>query len=150
MPELSAATSVAGYHPMRDEISPLQALERATALGKSVAFPAFAGRDHHMVFRAGPAVDPGPWAILQPADHSPEVTPDLVLIPLIAIDRTGHRIGQGKGHYDRALPKLRESGARLIGIGWAFQLVDGHIAHEAWDIPLDAFASPDSLIEFDR
>jgi 5-formyltetrahydrofolate cyclo-ligase len=141
---------IAGYHPMTNEVSPLQALDRASAMGRTIAHPSYAGRDHHMVFRAGPPVEPGPWAFMQPSDDAPEVEPDLILVPLVAIDREGHRIGQGQGHYDRALPALRARGGTAVGVGWAFQLVDQLIAHDPWDSPLDAFASPDGLVEFRR
>lgn len=147
-PWLGKAEVIAGYHPMGAEISPLLALERAAVLGKSVAYPHFAGRDHHMIFREGPPVNPSPWAFMQPAHGASEVRPDLVLVPLIGIDRRGHRLGQGKGHYDRALPALRELGAQLIGVGWGMQLVDEDIPHDPWDVPLDAFASPEGLLEF--
>jgi 5-formyltetrahydrofolate cyclo-ligase len=135
---------------MREEISPLHALEQAQASGRTVAYPGFTGRDHHMIFRAGPALEPSPWSFMQPAAHAPAVSPDLLLVPLVAIDRRGHRIGQGKGYYDRVLPELRSAGARIVGLGWPLQLVDQDIPHDPWDVPLDAFASPDGLIEFSR
>jgi 5-formyltetrahydrofolate cyclo-ligase len=70
------------------------------------------------------------------------VVPDLLLIPLVAVDRSGNRIGMGKGHYDRALPGLRSAGARIIGIGWPFQLLEDELEPDPWDVPLDGFASP--------
>ncbi|HVF82789.1 MAG TPA: 5-formyltetrahydrofolate cyclo-ligase [Sphingomicrobium sp.] len=147
-PLLFKASTVAAYFPMKDEISALPALERARAMGKTVALPFFADRDSRMTFRAGEPVDPGPWGILQPPADAPIVSPDLLLIPLLAIDRSGNRIGMGKGHYDRALPGLRSAGARLIGIGWPFQFTQSGLVPDPWDIPLDGFASPDGLQEF--
>jgi 5-formyltetrahydrofolate cyclo-ligase len=73
------------------------------------------------------------------------VQPDLVLVPLIAVDGLGTRLGRGKGHYDRALTRLKKSGARLIGVGWPIQRLTETIPRDAWDVPLDAFASPDGL-----
>jgi len=147
-PLLFACTAVAAYFPMKDEVSCLPALDRARAMGKTVALPYFAGRDSRMTFRAGEPVHPGPWGILQPAGDAPPVSPDLLLIPLIAADRAGNRIGMGKGHYDRALPGLRGAGARLIGVGWPFQLLAEPLAPDPWDVPLDGFASPDGFQEF--
>ena len=147
-PLLFAASVVAGYFPMVSEISVLPALEYAAALGKTDALPAFVHRDSLMTFRAGKPIEPGPWGILQPSLDAPTVSPDLLLIPLLAIDRTGNRIGMGKGHYDRALPGLRGAGARLIGIGWDFQMLDTAITADSWDIPLDGFASPAGFQEF--
>jgi 5-formyltetrahydrofolate cyclo-ligase len=147
-PLLFACTAVAAYFPMKDEVNCLPALDRARAMGKTAALPFFAGRDSRMTFRDGDAVDPGPWGILQPTPDAPLLSPDLLLIPLIAMDARGNRIGMGKGHYDRALPGLRAAGARLVGVGWSFQMVDEDIPADPWDVPLDGFASPDGLTEF--
>ena len=147
-PLLSNSRIAGGYHPLPNEISPLAALDRAAARGTMIAFPAFADHQAHFRFLAGPAVETGPWAVLQPAPDMPEVFPDLVLVPLIANDRKGTRLGQGKGHYDRVLDGLRRHGALLIGVGWAVQLLDQTIPADPWDVTLDGFASPDGLEMF--
>lgn len=149
-PLLFAASVVAGYFPMKEEVSVSPALDRARALGKIAALPAFAARDSRMTFRDGPADDPGPWGILQPDSNASIVAPDLLLIPLVGIDGQGNRIGMGKGHYDRGLAGLRDAGARLIGVGWEFQMIEQAIAPDAWDVQLDGFASPAGLVEFAR
>lgn len=146
-PFLLAGNVVAAYQPMKDEISPLPALDRARALGKVTALPAFAARDARMTFHAGEATEAGPWGILQPRLDGPPLQPDLLLIPLVGCDPHGNRIGMGQGHYDRALEGLRST-ARLIGIGWDFQLLEEPIAADPWDQPLDAFASPSGIMEF--
>lgn len=146
-PLLFAARIVAAYHPMKDEISPLPALARARRLGKDTALPAFVARDSRMTFRSGEASEPGPWGLLQPPLGAPALAPDLILVPLVGCDGTGNRIGMGQGHYDRALEGLRD-GARLVGLGWDFQLLDVPLAPDPWDQPLDAFASPGGLKEF--
>ena len=69
-------------------------------------------------------------------------------MPLVAIDGNGTRLGQGKGHYDRVLAKLREHGALLIGVGWEVQMLDELIPRRPWDVPLDGFASPAGLEMF--
>ncbi len=148
-PWLFASRLVAAYQPMKAEISPLGALDRAQALGKATALPAFAARDSRMTFRAGEATEPGPWGLLQPPLSSPPVQPDLILIPLVGCDPSGNRIGMGQGHYDRALEGLRPR-AKLVGIGWEFQLLDMEIAADPWDQRLDAFASPAGVMEFDH
>jgi 5-formyltetrahydrofolate cyclo-ligase len=148
-PLLFAALVVAAYQPMKDEISPLGALERAKALGKITALPAFAARDSRMTFRGGEASEAGPWGLLQPPLSAPPLQPDFVLIPLVGCDRQGNRIGMGQGHYDRALEGLRDT-ARLVGIGWDFQLLDGAIGADPWDQRLDAFASPAGITEFEK
>ena len=147
-PLFATSGIVAAYAPMTDEISPLAAMDRASCAQLRLAFPFFVDRDSRMTFRAGAPVDPGPWGILQPAAGSDILVPDLILMPLVAIDAAGNRVGMGKGHYDRALPGLREAGARLVGCGWSFQRIDERLAPDPWDIPLDGFASPDGLEMF--
>ncbi len=142
------AAVVGGYAPLGSEISPLAATEEARAVGRIVAYPAFDNPAKPFKFRAGDPLQPGPFGIMQPKRSAPVVEPDLILVPLIAIDECGTRLGRGKGHYDRALVRLRKSKARLIGIGWAAQLLADTIPADEWDVPLDGFASPDGLKMF--
>jgi len=142
------AKVVGGYAPLGSEISPLLAIEEARAVGRIVAFPAFDHPAKPFKFRAGDPLEAGPFGIVQPKRSTPVVEPDLILVPLIAIDGAGTRLGRGKGHYDRALVRLRKSGAKLVGVGWALQRLTERIPADEWDIPLDAFASPDGLEMF--
>lgn len=136
------ADIIAGYAAIGSEISPATLLSRAAAKGKTIAYPTFTGDDEQFTFRAGDPVMPGPHQIRQPADDAPKVDPDLVLVPLVACGDGGARLGQGKGHYDRVLARLRDNGAKLVGIGWKIQRLDTPIPTEPWDVALDAFASP--------
>ena len=136
---------VGGYCPLGSEISPLPAMEEARAVGAIVGYPCFANPAKPFRFLAGDPLEPGPFGIMQPARRHPAVEPDLVLVPLIAVDGRGTRLGRGKGHYDRALVRLKKNGARLIGVGWRMQRLTETIPADAWDIPLDGFASPDGL-----
>ena len=133
---------------MGSEISPLLAMEEARAIGRIVAFPCFANPAKPFRFLAGDPLEPGPFGIMQPAKRHPQVQPDLVLVPLIAVDAHGTRLGRGKGHYDRALGQLRKTGARLIGVGWAIQKLETVIPKDPWDVPLHGFASPNGVEEF--
>lgn len=139
------AKVVGGYAPLGSEISPLLAMEEARAIGRIVAFPAFDHPAKPFRFRAGDPLEAGPFGIMQPKPRTPVVEPDLILVPLIAIDGAGTRLGRGKGHYDRALVRLRKSRARLVGVGWALQRLTETIPADEWDVPLDAFASPEGL-----
>ena len=136
---------VGGYCPMGSEISPVPAMEEARAVGAIVGYPCFANPAKPFKFLAGDPLEPGPFGIMQPAKRHPVVEPDLVLVPLIAIDGHGTRLGRGKGHYDRALVRLRKMRAKLIGVGWPLQRLGDTIPADAWDIPLDGFASPDGV-----
>src|SRR5437764_14104225 len=109
---------VGGYCPLGSEISPLPAMEEARSVGAIVAFPCFPNPGKPFRFLAGDPLEPGPFGIMQPARRHPVVQPHLVLVPLIAPDGRGTRLGRGKGHYGRALLSLKKNGAGLIGVGW--------------------------------
>ena len=142
------ASVVAGYAPMGSEISPMRAMEEARAVGRIVAFPAFSDPAKPFRFHAGDPLEPGPFGIMQPKKRAPVVEPDLIFVPLIAIDAHGSRLGRGRGHYDRALGHLKKTGAKLIGVGWPMQRLNTLIPCDPWDIPLHGFASPDGFEEF--
>ena len=144
-PLIATSRIIGAYAPMPDEISPFPALEQARKSGTVIAFPTFADHQSTLRFLAGEPTESGPFGVMQPPLSSNEVHPDLILIPLVAIDRANSRLGQGKGHYDRVLPELRRRGALLIGIGWQVQRLDETIEPEAWDVRLDGFASPEGL-----
>ena len=147
LPRLLTARIVAGYHPLRDEISPYSILGRLGA-GQRSALPWFLDRDSRMLFREAPAVEPSPWGVLQPSAESEALAPDVVLVPLVAADRHGNRIGHGKGHYDRALSHLREGGGVFtIGLAWDSQILAEPIPADPWDVPLDAIATPGEWIQ---
>ena len=148
LPELAGVRVIAGYSPMGSEIDPSMLLWHAGNAMITTAFPAFDRADSPMTFRSGQCAQDCPVGGVQPPAQAKLVEPDLILVPLLAVDRTGTRIGQGGGHYDRALPALRAKGARIIGIGWAMQLLDTLLVADPWDVRLDAFASPDGLVEF--
>ncbi len=144
-PLIATSRVIGAYVPMPDEISPMPALEQARASAMTIAFPAFSDHLGPLRFLAGEPSETGPFGIMQPPLTASEVYPDLILVPLVATDRAGNRVGQGKGHYDRVLPDLRRRGALLIGLGWPVQRLDETIEAEAWDVALDGFASSDGL-----
>jgi 5-formyltetrahydrofolate cyclo-ligase len=146
----AGASVVAGYAPIGSEISPLATMEEARAVGTIVAFPAFSDPAKPFRFLAGDPVKGGPFGILQPKLTAPAIEPDLILVPLIAVDGRGTRLGRGKGHYDRVLAPLKRKGARLIGVGWPLQRLNDDIPRDPWDVPLDGFASPDGYEDFKR
>ena len=142
LPHLIGARVVAGYHPMKAEISPYPVLERLME-GQTAALPWFADRDSKMMFRQAPVHEAGPWGVLQPTPQAPALAPDIVLVPLVLADRKGTRIGHGKGHYDRALSHLRDAGPVFtIGIAWENQISGDDLPADPWDVPLDAIATP--------
>ena len=147
-PLLEKSRILGGYCPMPAEISPIPVMEAAAHRGIVTAYPAFADHQESFRFLAGEPDEIGPWSVYQPSLDSPQVNPDLVLLPLVAVDRHGTRLGQGKGHYDRVAADLRSRGALLIGLGWPVQLLEQTIPADAWDVSLDGFATPAGLEMF--
>lgn len=144
-PHLKQARLVGAYSPLHDEISPLPAVAMAREHGATIAFPTFSDHQSPFRFLTGEPIEVGPFGIMQPVRESKEIFPDLILVPLVAIDAKGNRLGQGKGHYDRVLPELKRNGALLIGIGWAVQRLGILLEPEPWDVTMDGFASPEGL-----
>ncbi len=126
--ELAAGTVVAGYAPIRGEFDPMPLLRKLADAGASLALPVIAGRERPLQFRGftiGEALEPGPFGIGQPAATSAELVPDILLVPLVAFDRSGHRIGYGAGYYDRTIEVLRGLKRTIaIGVAFAVQEID--------------------------
>lgn len=141
---LAGAPIIGAYVPVGSEIDPIGGAYDA----ERIAYPAFFPSDERFRFLLGRPTAVGPHGIPQPPLTAPSVVPALVLVPLLAIDRVGNRLGQGGGHYDRVLAPLRQSGALLIGVGWDIQRLDFVMPIESWDVPLDGFASPSGLEMF--
>ena len=147
LPRLIAAKIVAGYHPLKAEISAYPILA-GLGDGQRAVLPWFVDRDSRMMFREAPALEPSPWGMLQPPASAEALAPDTILVPLVAADRAGTRIGHGKGHYDRAIAHLREGGTVFtIGLAWEPQILDDPIPADPWDMRLDAIATPAEWID---
>ena len=102
-------------------------------------------------FAAGLAGDKllqGPLGILEPSPAAADIIPDIVLVPLAAFDRSGHRIGYGAGHYDRTLAQLRKSkGFAAIGLAFAAQQVKTVPALQH-DVALDYVLTETQVFDF--
>ena len=120
--EIARGTIVSGYSPIRSEIDPAPLLRALAAQGAQLALPAIMARGQSLAFRAWSPNDKlllGPLGILEPSPAAIEVIPDIMLVPLAAFDRAGHRIGYGAGHYDYTLAHLRKL-KHIIAVGLAF------------------------------
>lgn len=132
--------AVSGFWPIGSEIDLRPLLRALAARGHAVALPVVVGPDRPLVFRAwreGDAMAEGPYGIREPLEIAPEITPQVLLVPLLAFDRAGYRLGYGGGFYDRSLAMLREAGrAVAIGAAWAAQETPA-VPHDRHDQPLD-------------
>jgi len=121
---LASGTVVAGFMPMKAEINPMPLMRRLSEDGAHLALPAVAGRGKPLIIRAWEFGDPlvaGVWGISEPSPELPEIAPDILIVPLVAFDRTGHRIGYGAGYYDRTILALRAR-KPIVAVGIAFAL----------------------------
>jgi len=119
---------VSGYSPLNSEISPLPLMRRCAQAGAHLALPVVVGRGQPLIMRAwdfGQDLGSGVWGIREPKPDAPEAYPDVVLVPLLAFDRRGHRIGYGAGYYDMTIERLRSLKAiTAIGVAYAAQEFD--------------------------
>jgi 5-formyltetrahydrofolate cyclo-ligase len=140
---------VAGYAAIGSEIDPAPTMLRLASRGWILALPVIAGRSVPLTFRRwapGDALAETTWGIREPLDTAPIVTPDVLLVPLLAADRAGHRLGYGGGYYDRTIAALTAfTGVFTIGIAFAEQIVDV-VPTLAYDRALDRIVTPCGVI----
>ena len=119
---ITAGMVISGFSPMKTEINPLPLMRKAAQLGARLALPAIAGRGRPLIMRAyafGDELARGQWGIREPKAGAPEVAPDVLIVPLAAFDRAGHRIGYGAGYYDMTINAMRAR-KKIVAIGIAF------------------------------
>ncbi len=144
-----AGRPVSGYMAMRGEPDPAPAMVNACARGP-VCVPVVVGKGLPLAFRAwtpGVQMVEGAFGALIPVAEE-EVTPEVLIVPLLAFDAAGYRLGYGGGFYDRTLERLRAAGPVLaVGFAWAGQEVED-LPREATDQPLDAVVTEAGLRRF--
>jgi 5-formyltetrahydrofolate cyclo-ligase len=122
---ITPGTIVSGFSPLKSEINPLPLMRRLADAGAQLALPVVAGRGKPLIMRAfafGDALVSGQWGIREPKSEAGEVAPDILLVPLLAFDRSGHRVGYGAGYYDMTIAKLRAlKSVTAVGIAFAAQ-----------------------------
>jgi len=119
---VAPGTIVAGFMPLKSELNPVPLMRKLAEAGAKLALPAIVGRGSPLVMRAynfGDELARGQWGIREPKPEAAEVAPDILLVPLAAFDRTGHRIGYGAGYYDMTIKALRAK-KKVTAVGLAF------------------------------
>jgi 5-formyltetrahydrofolate cyclo-ligase len=147
--EFVRAECIALYAPAHNETDTTAILAEAFSAGKRVLYPAVCGE--RMVFRQVEGLESlseGCFGILEPCqtgyEHQAD-EPDLIVVPGVAFDLSGHRIGYGKGFYDRFLqhPGRR---AHLIGLCHDFQLIEGAIPAEGHDVRMELIVTDERVV----
>lgn len=146
----SCGTVVAGYWPMGDEIDPRPLLEILAGRGCVIGLPVVMARGQPLLFRQWEVGDPleqGLHGTCHPVAAAAEVTPDLLLVPLLAFDGAGYRLGYGGGYYDRTLAALRHhTHVTAIGVAFAAQRMEA-VPRDQHDQILDLILTEQGLVK---
>lgn len=141
--------TVAGFLACRTEIDVVPLMARLVGEGASTALPVVAGKGRPLVFRRwrpGEPLEAAHFGIEVPPATADEVEPDVLLVPMLAFDRQGYRLGYGGGFYDRTLERLRAKKPVIaIGVAFAGQEVD-EVVRGPHDQPLDVILTERGVI----
>jgi 5-formyltetrahydrofolate cyclo-ligase len=142
---------VSGFSPMKSEINPIPLMRKLFDAGAQLALPVIVGRGKPLIMRAwrfGAPFKAGQWGIREPVAEAPEVHPDILIVPLAAFDRHGHRIGFGAGYYDMTIAALRaKKKVVAVGIAFSVQEIDRVPATDR-DARLDFMLTEREVIDF--
>lgn len=145
LPGLRTGAVVAGYVAMRGEIDPSQFLAALAGRGHPLALPVVTGTGTSLEFhrwRPGDELVKGSHGVPVPGAGAERMKPDVVLVPLVAFDRAGYRLGLGLGYYDRTLEALRGT-REIVAVGVAFDEQEvAEVPREAHDQQLDWMLTP--------
>jgi 5-formyltetrahydrofolate cyclo-ligase len=137
---LKPGLAVSGFCSFGDEIDVVPLMVRLAGNGWRIALPVVIGRGRPLVFRAWAPGEPtvaGVWSIPVPLESAPEIEPDVLIVPMLAFDAAGYRLGYGGGFYDRTLSRLRAiKPVVAVGVAFAGQEV-AHVPRGDHDEPLD-------------
>lgn len=149
-PLFRRARSLAFYYPSDGEISPLPLMQLALQQGRQCYLPVVRAHTLKMSFkryRRGERLYPNRFGIAEPSPRARQIPAkalDVVLMPLVAFDEQGNRLGMGGGFYDRAFAKLRHRRPLRIGLAHSLQKVT-RIEHASWDVPLHGICTERDL-----
>lgn len=137
---------IGGYWPLGDELDPRFLMHELARAGYRTALPVVTEKDEPLTFRLWQAGDPleeGAFGIMEPGPEAPTVTPNALIVPLLAYDADCYRLGWGGGFYDRTLAAHSE--IKAFGFAFGAQIVD-HVPKEAHDWPLQGVITEEGVI----
>jgi 5-formyltetrahydrofolate cyclo-ligase len=151
LPELEGVQPVGGYWPIRSEVDPRPLMRALLRRGQDVALSQILHpRLSWRLWRPGDPLVKGGFGVREPGPDAPECFPKALLVPLAAFDRSGGRVGYGKGHFDRSIAALSELHPVLtIGLAYAAQEIE-RVPAEKHDRRLDLVVTEAEVIRPDR
>lgn len=130
---------VAGYWPIQGEIDPRPLMQRLSDAGVDLVLPVTGDTGQPLLFRSwypGDQLAAGRFGTSEPANDRMPMTPNLLLVPMLAFDRQGWRLGYGGGYYDATISALRPNGVMTVGLAFSGQEIDS-VPHQTHDQRLD-------------
>ena len=147
------AATVSAYVAIGDEADPAPLLRALRVRGHTIALPRVTGRGKSLDFHrydAGQSLVPGGFGLSEPARDWPHIEPNVLIVPLLAFDARGYRIGYGAGFYDRTLAKLRAA-RDVLAVGFAFADQEFEtVPHDHNDQKLDGIVTEIGARKFQR
>ncbi len=140
---------IALYYPIDNELNCLPLGEQLWARGHKICLPIIVAENKPLVFRVwqrGQKLFDGGHGTKVPNENEPIIVPNIIIMPLVAFDKNGARLGFGKGYYDRTVANMANK-PLLVGYGFALQEVE-HIDNESHDVGLDFVVSEKKVIKF--
>ena len=138
---LPVGEPVSGYWPMRGELDPRPLMARLAGRGHPLLLPAVVGDGQPLTFREwreGEVLTAGPFGTREPPADAPDAAPGIVIVPLLAFDDAGYRLGYGKGFFDITLAELRRRRLGVLAVGFAYEAQRAQrLPRDDWDQPLD-------------
>jgi 5-formyltetrahydrofolate cyclo-ligase len=123
---ITPSTIISGFMPLKNELDPQPLMRKLVGEGARLVLPAVIGRGKPLAMREwafGDTLATGVWGIREPKPEAASMDPEILLVPLLAFDRTGHRIGYGAGYYDLTITLLRARKS-VVAVGLAFAVVE--------------------------
>lgn len=150
--EFIGANTILFYYPIKNEISPLPLLEHYLKMGKTIAFPVCNTENSTLIFKKVETLNdlfPSIFGLFEPNDNCETITPNektLCIVPALAFSQDGHRLGYGKGYYDRFLKNFQG-----ISVGFSYsEFVCDKLPHSEHDIPLNMIVTESEVRYIDQ